>query len=81
MDLNELINAFGDLLETSVGERAGLRFNLQRRLPQVKLDPTHLEMALLNVVVNARDASPNGGEVTVSNQLRAGRRRRTQAAA
>lgn len=69
VDLTDLINSFGDLLETSVGERAGLHFNLQRRLPKVKVDPTHLEMALLNIVVNARDASPDGGEVTVSTRV------------
>ena len=65
-DLSELISSFGELLETSVGEKASLTLSLQRRLPQVKLDATHLEMALLNIVVNARDASPEGGAITVS---------------
>ena len=66
VDLSELINSFAELLETSVGEKADLHLSLQRRLPKVKVDPTHLEMALLNIVVNARDASPDGGAITVT---------------
>ena len=33
------------------------------------LDPTHLEMALLNVLINARDAMPDGGEVSVGTSI------------
>ncbi len=69
VDLSDLINSFGELLETSVGDKADLHLNLQRRLPKVKIDPTHLEMALLNIVVNARDASPNGGAITVTTRI------------
>ena len=43
-----------------------MHLSLQRRPPKVKLDPIHLEMALLNGVVNARDASPNGRAITVT---------------
>ncbi|MHB8287442.1 MAG: ATP-binding protein [Caulobacteraceae bacterium] len=66
VNLSELIYSFGELLEASVGEKADLHLNLQRRLPKVKLDATHLEMALLNIVVNARDASLKGGAITVT---------------
>lgn len=66
VDLSELVNSIAELLETSVGSKATLHLNLQRRLPEVRVDATHLEMALLNVVVNARDASPNGGAITVT---------------
>jgi CheY-like chemotaxis protein len=66
IDLSELVNSVAELLESSVGSKATLHLNLQRRLPQVRVDATHLEMALLNVVVNARDASPNGGAITVT---------------
>ncbi|MCI0756843.1 histidine kinase famiy protein [Teichococcus vastitatis] len=65
-ELNTLINEFGDMLESSVGNQVELRFNLQRRLPPAQLDPVHLEMALLNVVINARDAMPQGGTVTIT---------------
>ena len=66
VDLSVLVNSFGELLEASVGANAELHLNLQRRLPLVKIDPNHLEMALLNIVVNARDASPAGGAITVT---------------
>ncbi|MBI0536368.1 PAS domain-containing protein [Roseomonas sp. KE2513] len=65
IDLSSLINDFGEMLETTVGSRADLHFSLRRRLPSVMIDPVHLEMALLNVVINARDAMPEGGTVTV----------------
>ena len=65
-DLSELAYSIAELLETSVGTKATLHLNLQRRLSRVRVDPTHLEMALLNIVVNARDASPNGGSITVA---------------
>ena len=65
-DLSQLVNSFGELLETSVGQKAELSFHLRRRLPMVKVDPSHLEMALLNIVVNARDASPVGGMITIT---------------
>lgn len=66
VDLSDLVHSFAELLDTSVGKAAELHLNLQRRLPRVRIDPHHLEMALLNIVVNARDASPNGGAITVA---------------
>jgi CheY-like chemotaxis protein len=60
------VNIFTELLETSVGDKAQLNLNLQRKLPLARVDSNHLEMALLNIVVNARDASPTGGSITVT---------------
>ena len=65
-DLSQLVSSFGELLQTSVGQKAELFLNLRLRLPMVRIDPSHLEMALLNIVVNARDASLNGGAITVA---------------
>src|SRR3546814_1023193 len=42
---------------------------LERRLPAVQIDPTHLEMAVLNILINARDAMPGGGIVTIATEL------------
>ncbi len=66
VDLSELVNSVAELLESSVGSKAALYLNLQRRVAPVRVDATHLEMALLNVVVNARDASQAGGAITVT---------------
>jgi PAS domain S-box-containing protein len=65
-ELSHLVNSFGELLETSAGQKVDLSLHLGRRLPMVRVDATHLEMALLNIVVNARDASPDGGTITIT---------------
>ncbi|WP_294333689.1 histidine kinase famiy protein [uncultured Sphingomonas sp.] len=69
VDLNQLIHDFGDLLDNTVGAQIRLVTALERRLPAVQVDPTHLEMAVLNVLLNARDAMPRGGTVTISTGL------------
>jgi PAS domain S-box-containing protein len=66
VDLNALLDEFSNLLETTLGRQVDLRISTQRRLPPVKVDPVHLEMALLNVLINARDAMPKGGTVTIA---------------
>lgn len=65
-DLNSLVLEFGNLLGSAVGSTVDVQFNLRPRLPLCMVDPVHLEMALLNVVINARDAMPRGGTVTVA---------------
>ena len=69
INLNDLIHEFGDLIDNTVGAQIRLVTALERRLPDVLIDPSHLEMALLNVLINARDAMPQGGTVTISTQL------------
>jgi len=66
VDINRLIDEFGNMLESTAGSRAELQFHQRRRLPPVMVDPVHLEMALLNVVINARDAMPEGGSMTIA---------------
>jgi len=53
-----------------------LRLDLKPGLPACTIDPTYLEMALLNVVLNARDAMPGGGAVTVGTAILTPERRR-----
>ena len=65
-DINVLVNDFNEMLESTAGSHVALQINLRRRLPKIHVDPVHLEMALLNVVINARDAMPQGGTVTVA---------------
>ncbi|MCS0658413.1 histidine kinase famiy protein [Massilia terrae] len=66
INLNTLVVEFSELLVKTLGDRVELRLDLHPGLPPCRLDPTHLEMALLNVLINARDAMDDGGEVTVS---------------
>ncbi|AWM86982.1 histidine kinase famiy protein [Microvirga sp. 17 mud 1-3] len=65
-NLNNLILEFGEMLENSVGPQIEVQLNLRSRVPPALVDPVHLEMAVLNVLINARDAMPKGGCVTIS---------------
>ncbi|MFW2830068.1 histidine kinase famiy protein [Sphingomonas sp. ID0503] len=66
VDLSNLVNEFLDVIESALGKQIDLHLSLRRRLPRVMIDPEQLEMALLNTLVNARDAMPGGGTVTIS---------------
>lgn len=57
------------LTSTAVGESVVLSAALEPGLPDVYVDPTQLEMALLNLVFNARDSMPSGGHITISARL------------
>jgi CheY-like chemotaxis protein len=69
VNVNSLVVEFSEMLVRTLGEQVDLRLDLRPGLPACHLDPTHLEMALLNVLINARDAMPAGGEVTVGTSL------------
>ena len=65
VNLNVLLAEFSEMLVRTLGDRVELYLDLKPDLPWCTLDPTHLEMAVLNVVINARDAMPEGGRVRV----------------
>ena len=76
LSLNSLVVEFSDMLVRTLGEKIDLRLDLKPGLPPCTIDPTYLEMALLNVVLNARDAMPGGGAVTVGTTVLGEERRR-----
>jgi signal transduction histidine kinase/ActR/RegA family two-component response regulator len=65
IDTNQRIRSMEELLRRTLGETIDLEFVLGGGLWATNVDPGQLENALLNVVVNARDAMPNGGRLTV----------------
>jgi PAS domain S-box-containing protein len=65
LDLNTLVREMTDLLHRSLGEQVELEGVLSPRLWLVEVDPNHLETAILNLAVNARDAMPDGGKLTI----------------
>ena len=65
VDLNHLIKGMEDLLRRSVGERVALKFELADGVWPAVTDANQLENALLNLVINARDAMPDGGRLVV----------------
>jgi len=66
VDLAQLVSEFSDLIESAVAGQVELHLSLRRGLSHVVVDPDQLEMALLNIVNNARDAMPGGGLVTIA---------------
>ncbi len=65
ISLIELVKGMTDLLERSVGNQIELRINLPATVPLALVDANQIELALLNLVVNARDAMPGGGVLTI----------------
>lgn len=66
VDLPVLVGGISDLLQSSLGPMITLETRFPRALPAVRADANQLEMALLNLVVNARDAMPAPGAITIT---------------
>jgi signal transduction histidine kinase/ActR/RegA family two-component response regulator len=62
---NELVASMSELLQRTLGEHIQFKTALADELWLVEVDPTELENAILNLAVNARDAMPNGGRLTI----------------
>ncbi|MGF6094026.1 ATP-binding protein [Pseudomonas sp. 18175] len=65
VEINQLVTSMGELLQRSINESIKLEMRLTGELWTAEADPNQLESALLNLVINARDAMPNGGSLTV----------------
>ena len=65
VEINQLVTSMGELLQRSINESIALDMRLTGHLWTAEADPNQLESALLNLVINARDAMPNGGSLTV----------------
>jgi PAS domain S-box-containing protein len=65
LDLNHIVIELSKMLQRLIGEDVDLRMELAADLGKVKADPNQLEQVLMNLVVNARDAMPKGGKLTV----------------
>jgi two-component system, cell cycle sensor histidine kinase and response regulator CckA len=67
---NELVRSTMALMQRLVGDEVRLEIDLAPELPQVRVDPLEIERALVNLVVNARDAMPGGGVVRIGTDVR-----------
>jgi signal transduction histidine kinase len=65
LDINRLLNGLSDFLLRALGEEISLEIVVGGGLWPVEVDPGELETAILNLAVNARDAMPGGGKLTV----------------
>jgi len=66
VNLSDLVHDFAPMIESSVGRQVDLQLNLRRKIAPVAIDVEQLEMGLLNIVLNARDALADGGLITIS---------------
>lgn len=65
LSLNALVEGMGDLLARTIGPRIDQRRSLAASQPWVMADVHQLELAVLNLAINARDAMPEGGILTI----------------
>ncbi|MHC8320230.1 ATP-binding protein [Pseudomonas sp. GB2N2] len=66
VEMNTLVTSMGELLQRSINESIRLDMQLHEPLWVAEADPNQLESALLNLVINARDAMPDGGKLMVN---------------
>ena len=64
-DVNRLVSGMGDLLLRTMGGLIRIETVLDRNLWPALVDPTQLELAILNLAINARDAMPRGGRLRI----------------
>jgi signal transduction histidine kinase/CheY-like chemotaxis protein len=68
--VSPLISGMQELFRRTLGPQWELRFDLDTAGAPVLADRTQLELAVLNLVINARDAMPDGGRITISSALK-----------
>ncbi|GLH36120.1 response regulator [Pseudomonas koreensis] len=66
VDINEHVRSLEELLVRTIGERITLKLELTNKPAIALVDPVQLESAVLNLVINARDALPSGGNIWVN---------------
>jgi signal transduction histidine kinase len=65
LDVNESVTSIHKMLERLIGEHVQIVLNLDPSPPRVVVDPDQMSQVLTNLVVNARDAMPRGGTITI----------------
>ena len=64
--LNDVVTGIEDLVTRLIGENIVLTTSLAAELGAVRMDPSQVQQILLNLVLNARDALPGGGQITLT---------------
>lgn len=69
LSLNDVINDSVKLFEGVLDKRIGLKVTLRNNIPFIEGDPNQLEQVIMNLMVNARDAMPDGGLITITTDM------------
>jgi signal transduction histidine kinase len=70
VSVDTLIDGMGDLMRRSIGPAIEIRIDLRTQEVLAVADPNQLELAVLNLIINARDAMPNGGTLTIATSIK-----------
>ncbi len=70
VDVVRLIKSMAEMLQRSIGPAIDITMEFADRLALIRVDPNQLELALLNLALNARDAMPQGGRLTFAAERR-----------
>ncbi len=66
LDLNDVVSGIESMLERLIGDQIEIQIDLDPRAGRIEADPGQLEQAIVNLAINARDATPNGGVLLIS---------------
>ena len=66
LDIDSAVHAMGEMLRRLIPEDIELTVSLRSSHVRVRMDPGHLEQVVMNLVVNARDAMPKGGQLQIT---------------
>src|SRR5262249_55167695 len=69
VDINELLGAFVKLVRRTLPENIAIELKIARDVAKVTVDPSRLENSILNLAINARDAMPDGGALTIATSM------------
>jgi signal transduction histidine kinase/FixJ family two-component response regulator len=69
VEINSLIESLSDLLERSITEQISINFEFDHSIDKARVDVNQLESAILNLAINARDAMPHGGSLTIRTSM------------
>jgi len=68
LDVNSVVRGVDKMLRRLIGEDVELRAELDREIDSVKADPTQVQQVIMNLAINARDAMPGGGTLTIKTE-------------
>ncbi len=69
IDINSLLNSFQKLISHTIPENIKISYKLDKKIPYINGDEGQLEQVLMNLVINARDAMPDGGSLAISTKI------------